>query len=68
MTSPLVEPSLAAVLPREILPNAIYTTPEAAALVRCQPGTIRHFVRIGKIRGRGRPFRILGSELLKFVS
>ena len=53
--------------PREILLNAVYLTHEAAHLVRCKPCTIRHFVRIGKIRGKGRPFRILGSELFKLV-
>jgi len=51
----------------EILPAAVYLTPEAARLVRVEPSTIRHLVRTGKIRGQGRPFRILGAELLKFA-
>lgn len=54
--------------PLPIEPNAVYLTHEAAALCRCQPCTIREAVRTGKISGKGRPFRILGSELLKFLS
>jgi hypothetical protein len=53
--------------PREILPNAIYVTREAAALLRVQPSTIRTAVRLGRISGKGRPFRIRGSELFKLV-
>lgn len=49
----------------EIAPNAIYTTAEAAVLVRVKPATICRAVRSGKIRGQGRPFRIRGSELFK---
>ena len=45
--------------------NAVYLTNEAARLCRVRPSTIRHAVRCGHIRGRGRPFRILGSELFK---
>ena len=51
-----------------IIVSAVYLTHEAARLCRVKPSTIRHAVRQGAIRGRGRPFRILGSELLKFVS
>ena len=55
-------------LPREqILAGAVYVTREAARLIRVQPSTIRAAVRSGQIRGKGRPFRILGSELLKLV-
>lgn len=54
-------------VPKEILPGAIYLTEEAAALCRVQPCTIRRAIRRGQIRGRGRPFRILGSELFKLV-
>ncbi len=50
-----------------IVPNAVYITEEAAALLRCKPSTIRSAIRKGKIRGAGRPFRILGSELLRFA-
>jgi hypothetical protein len=51
----------------QILPDAVYTTNEAAVLVRVQPSTIRHAVRTGTIRGQGRPFRIRGVELFKLV-
>lgn len=54
--------------PAGIVATAVYLTDEAAGLCRVRPSTIRHAVRSGIIRGRGRPFRILGSELLKFVS
>jgi excisionase family DNA binding protein len=50
-----------------IAPNYVYITEEAAALLRCKPSTIRAAIRKGKIRGAGRPFRILGSELLRFA-
>ena len=49
----------------QILPFAVYLTAEGAKLVRVKASTIRHAIRCGKIRGQGRPFRILGSELLK---
>ncbi len=54
--------------PRPINPDAIYTTDEAASLARVKPSTIRAFVRLGKIRGAGRPFRIRGSELFKLAA
>jgi hypothetical protein len=54
-------------VPEEILPGAVYVTEEAARLIRVEVSTIQRFVRTGQIRGRGRPFRILGSELLKLV-
>ena len=54
--------------PRVILADAIYTTDEAAVLVRVRPSTIRAAVRLGKIRGAGRPFRIRGSELFKLCA
>ena len=53
--------------PQQILPDAIYLTNEAARLLRCQPSTIRAAVRLGKIRGQGRPFRIRGCELFKLA-
>lgn len=52
---------------KTILHNAVYLTNEAADLLRCRPSTIRHAVRTGVIHGKGRPFRILGSELFKMV-
>lgn len=51
----------------QIIAGAIYLTDEAALLVRVQPSTIRNAIRTGKIRGKGRPYRILGSELFKLV-
>ncbi len=63
-----VIPSDKSAAPREqILSGAIYLTNEAAKLCRVQPSTIRQAVRSGRIRGQGRPFRILGAELLKLV-
>ena len=62
-----METSFHIAAPAEILPNAIYTTCEAAALVRVKPSTIRAAVRLGKISGKGRPFRIKGSELFKLA-
>jgi hypothetical protein len=53
--------------PREINPRSIYFTEEAADLLRVRPSTIQRAVRLGKIKGQGRPFRILGSELFKLV-
>jgi hypothetical protein len=55
-------------LPIGIDISAVYLTNEAAQLCRVKPSTIRRAVRCGEIRGRGRPFRILGSELVKYVS
>jgi excisionase family DNA binding protein len=51
----------------QILPNAIYTTREAAELTKVKPSTIRTYVRLGRIKGMGRPFRIRGSELFKLA-
>jgi hypothetical protein len=48
--------------------TAIWQSENRDQLDDVKPCTIRHFVRIGKIRGKGRPFRILGSELFKLVS
>lgn len=53
--------------PMPINPNAVYLTHEAAELCRCAPTLIRQAVRTGRIRGQGRPFRILGSELFKLL-
>jgi hypothetical protein len=50
-----------------IVQNAVYTTEEAAALLRCKPCTIRRAKRLGKIKAHGRPFRVLGSELIKLA-
>lgn len=52
---------------REILPDAIYTTDEAAVLCCVMPSTIRSAVRRGIIQGKGRPYRFRGLELFKLV-
>ena len=52
---------------KSILSDAIYLTDEAAAIIGVQPSTIRAYVRSGVIRGRGKPFRIRGSELFKLA-
>jgi hypothetical protein len=52
---------------QQILPDAIYTTAEASELTRVKPSTIQAAVRRGLIKGRGRPFRIRGSELFKLA-
>lgn len=51
----------------QILANAVYVTEEAARLIRVEPSTIRSLVRCGRLNAQGRPFRILGAELLRFV-
>ena len=51
----------------EILPGAIYLTKEAARIMRCSEDTIRDAVRLGRIKGEGRPLRVLGRELLKLA-
>jgi hypothetical protein len=48
-----------------IIDNAVYSTAEAAKILGCKISTIQQAVRTGKIKGKGRPFRILGSELRK---
>ena len=52
---------------RQILPDAVYTTDQAAVLCCVQPSTIRSAVRRGIIRGKGRPYRFRGLELFKLV-
>ena len=54
-------------LPCEIIPGAVYLTNEAAAMLRVKPSTIQRAVRTGRIRGQGRPLRILGKELFKML-
>lgn len=53
--------------PQSILRDAVYLTNEAARLLRVRPSTIRKAVRTGQLRGRGKPFRILGAELFKLL-
>lgn len=52
---------------RAIEPNGIYSTDEAATLVKLSVRTLREKLRIGIISGKGRPYRIKGSELLKLA-
>lgn len=47
-----------------INPDRVYLTDEAAVVLGVQPSTIRAFVRRGKLKGRGRPYRFLGQNLL----
>ena len=54
--------------PQFIISNAVYLTEEAALLCRVKKSTIQKKIRLGLIRGQGRPYRMLGSELLKLVS
>ena len=54
--------------PDYIIPQKIYTTREGAILCRVKPCTIQKKVRLGYIKGQGRPLRILGSELLKLAA
>jgi len=56
-------------MPEEILPNAVYSTLEAAKLLRINPQTVQLFVREGKIRGKsvGRKYLIPGKALLEFL-
>jgi hypothetical protein len=51
----------------QILPDAIYRTNDAAALLGVRPSTIRAYVRQGILRGKGRPYRFRGLELFKLV-
>ena len=53
----------------EIKPMAVYTTEEGADILRVNPGTLRKYIRAGKIRSKkvGRHNRILGRELLLFL-
>lgn len=49
-------------------PCAIYLSAEAAALIRVKVCTIQTMIRTGRLKARGRPYRILGAELLKEVT
>lgn len=48
-------------------PAAIYTTAEAAPLVRMHPKTLARKIRAGLLRAKGGHYRIRGSELLKLA-
>lgn len=50
-----------------IIADGVYVTVEAARVCRVKPSRIQRAVRLGEIQAQGRPFRILGSELLKFL-
>jgi hypothetical protein len=54
-------------LPAAIEPNAIYTVTQAAQVTPLAAKTIRKYLRLGKLKGKGRPYRIKGSELLKLA-
>jgi hypothetical protein len=53
--------------PAVIIPGAVYTSPEAAELLRVKVSTICRAKRQGKINAEGRPLRIMGSELIRFA-
>lgn len=52
---------------RQILPDAVYTTDEAAVICCVMPSTIRAAVRTGILKGKGRPYRFRGIELFKML-
>jgi predicted transcriptional regulator of viral defense system len=52
---------------RAIEPNGIYSVAEAAQLTPLARKTLRKYLRLGKLKGKGRPYRIKGSELLKLA-
>jgi excisionase family DNA binding protein len=56
---------------KEILPNAVYTTKEAAELLDLSLVTIQKYVREGKIAARrigDKWYRITGQALLDFMN
>lgn len=54
----------------EILPNAVYTTTEAAALLGLNTQTIQRYIREGKVKATligGKWYRVAGQALLDFL-
>lgn len=49
-------------MPAVIIPGKVYTSPEAAELLRVKVSTICRAKRQGKINAIGRPLRIMGSD------
>lgn len=54
----------------EILPNEVYTTGEAEALLKVSNSTMKRLLKGGLIRANkiGGHYRILGHELLRILS
>jgi predicted transcriptional regulator of viral defense system len=52
---------------RAIEPNAIYSVRQAAEITPVSAFTLRKYLRLGVLKGKGRPYRIRGSELLKLA-
>jgi len=52
---------------KPIVPDAIYSVGTATEVVPLAAKTIRKYLRAGVIKGKGRPWRIRGSELLKLA-
>lgn len=54
----------------EILPNEVYTTGEAEALLKVSNSTMKRLLKGGLIRANkvGGHYRILGHELLRLLS
>jgi predicted site-specific integrase-resolvase len=50
-----------------INPAAIYSLKEAAALLPLTVQTLQRYARAGIIKAKGKPYRVLGSELLKLA-
>jgi excisionase family DNA binding protein len=55
---------------KEIIPNAVYTTKEAEALLKISRSTMKRLLKKGMIRANkiGRQYRIFGLELIRLVS
>ena len=62
-----IQPLTEEIASRVIQPDAVYTTKQGAALLQICPRTLINKIRAGLIRGKGRFYRIKGSELLKLT-
>lgn len=54
----------------EILPNEVYTTKEAEALLKVSNSTMKRLLKKGLLRANkvGKQYRILGHEMLRMLS
>jgi len=53
--------------PQVIIPDAVYTTKQGAALLQMHPKTLGRKIRAGLLSAKGGKYRIKGSELLKLT-